>query len=252
MEHLISIITPSFNSGKFIANTIESVLAQTYKNWEMIIIDDRSTDNSREIIESYIEKDQRIKLIKLDKNAGVANARNFAIQKSKGNYIAFLDSDDMWLPKKLEKQLSFMIENSYLFTYLGYEKVDENGKVIGKVEAPSKIGYKDLLKTCYPGCLTVMINVEALADSRIPTNTKREDYAFWLEIIKTTNFAFGLNQVLAQYRIHPQQNSRVKLDMAKETWYLYRNIEKLPLIKSIYCFSNYAIRGFFRTYRIKK
>lgn len=252
MNNLISIITPSFNSGKFIVNTIESVLAQTYKNWEMIIVDDKSKDNSNEIIERYIEKDPRIKLIKLNKNSGVANARNVAIQESKGNYIAFLDSDDMWLPEKLEKQLSFMIENNYLFTYLGYQKVDENGKVIGKVEAPCKISYKDLLKTCYPGCLTVMINVKALANTSIPTNTKREDYAFWLKIIKTTNFAFGLNQVLAQYRIHPQQNSRVKLHMAKETWRLYRNVEQLSFIKSIYCFSNYAIRGVFRTYRIKK
>lgn len=252
MENLISVITPSYNSEKFIALTIESVLSQTYKNWEMIIVDDKSKDKSNNIIEKYIRIDSRVKLIKLDKNAGVANARNIAIKEAKGNYITFLDSDDLWLPNKLEKQLAFMLDNNYSFTYLGYEKIDQNGKIIGRIDVPQKISYFDLLKTCYPGCLTVMINSIVLNEISIPNNTKREDYAFWLKIIKKTHFAFGLNQVLAQYRIHPEQNSRIKLHMAKETWHLYRNIEQLSFIKSIYYFSNYAIRGVFRTYVIKK
>jgi glycosyltransferase involved in cell wall biosynthesis len=250
MNNLISIITPSYNSEKFIGKTIESVLAQTYQNWEMIIVDDKSTDNSLDIIKNYTEKDQRIRLIKLNNNAGVANARNKAILECKGDYIAFLDSDDLWLPEKLEKQLNFMLENHYAFTYLAYEKINSKGKVIGKVNAPKKIFYHDLLKTCYPGCLTVMIDVKVLKGMLIPLGTKREDYAFWLKIIKHTHYAFGLDQVLAQYRLHPDQNSRIKLHMAKETWNLYRDIERLSFFKTMYYFSNYAIRGVLRKYKI--
>lgn len=252
MKSLVSIITPSYNSEKFIAKAIESVLAQTYQNWEMIIVDDKSQDNSIEIIETYIEKDRRIRLIKLKKNTGVAFARNQAIQESKGSYIAFLDSDDLWLSEKLEKQLFFMIENNYLFTYLGYEKINKNGVVIGRVNAPYKTSYYDLLKTCYPGCSTVMLDVNFFGKIYTPLNTKREDYALWLKLVKESGFAFGLNQDLAQYRIHPRQVSRKKFKMAKETWKVYRNLEKLSFVKSIYYFSNYAIRGIFRTYKILK
>lgn len=248
--NLVSIITPSYNSEKFIGKTIESVLAQTYQNWEMIIVDDKSTDSSTDIIKNYTEKDERIRLIMLNKNGGVASARNKAILECKGDYIAFLDSDDLWLPEKLEKQLNFMLENHHAFTYLSYEKINSKGEVIGKVNAPAKISYHDLLKTCYPGCLTVMIDVEVLKGMFIPLGTKREDYAFWLKIIKQTHYAFGLDQVLAQYRLHPDQNSRIKLHMAKETWNLYRDIERLSFFKTLYYFSNYAIRGVLRTYKI--
>jgi len=143
-----------------------------------------------------------------------------------------------------------MLENHYAFTYLSYEKINSKGEVIGKVNAPAKISYHDLLKTCYPGCLTVMIDAEVLKGMLIPLNTKREDYAFWLKIIKQTQYAFGLDQVMAQYRLHPDQNSRIKLHMAKETWNLYRDIERLSFFKTIYYFSNYAIRGVLRTYKI--
>jgi glycosyltransferase involved in cell wall biosynthesis len=248
--NLISIITPSYNSAKFIVSTIESVVNQTYQNWEMIIVDDDSKDGSTDIIKNYTEKDKRIRLIKLNKNVGVANARNQAILECKGDYIAFLDSDDLWLSEKLEKQLNFMLENQYTFTYLSFEKINSVGKVIGKVKAPAKISYHDLLKTCYPGCLTVMIDVKILKGMLIPLGTKREDYAFWLKIIKETQYAFGLDQVLAQYRLHPDQNSRIKLHMAKETWNLYRDIERLSFFKTMYYFSNYAIRGVLRKYKI--
>jgi glycosyltransferase involved in cell wall biosynthesis len=129
VKNLVSIITPSYNSAKFIGKTIESVLDQIYQNWEMIIVDDVSPDNSNEIIEEYCKKDTRIKLIKLEQNSGAAVARNRAIKESKGRYIAFLDADDMWKPEKLEKQIEFMRKNNYAFTYTAYEKIDENGLV---------------------------------------------------------------------------------------------------------------------------
>nr|WP_294925877.1 glycosyltransferase family 2 protein [uncultured Flavobacterium sp.] len=247
---LVSIIMPCYNSAMYIADAIKSVQNQTYNDWELLIVNDFSIDSSLNIINKFQKHDTRIKCINNAENVGVACSRNIAIQFSKGDYIAFLDSDDIWLPEKLEKQLCFMVKNNYSFTYLGYEKINKNGEIIGKVIAPDKISYYDLLKTCYPGCLTVMINVKVIKGIPIPLNTKREDYAFWLKIIKETHFAYGLNKVLAQYRIHPHQNSRIKLHMAKETWNLYRNLEKLHLFKAIYYFSNYAIRGILRTYKL--
>ena len=239
---------PNYNGSRFIAPAINSVLNQTYSNWELIIVDDKSKDESIDIIQTFVDKDIRIKLYKLDENKGVSYARNFAISKLNGRFMAFLDSDDIWLPEKLEKQLLFMTQNNFSFTYLAYEKINHNGKVIGRVNAPEKISYYDLLKTCYPGCLTVMLDINYLGEVYIPLNTKREDYALWLKLIKKTNSAFGLNQVLAQYRIHSGQSSRIKFHMAKETWNLYRDLEKLSFLKSIFYFLNYAIRGVFRTY----
>ena len=160
---LVSIITPSYKSEKFISQTIESVLGQTYQNWEIIIVDDVSPDNSNKIIEEYSKKDSRIKLIKLEKNSGAAVARNIAIEESKGRYIAFLDADDIWKPEKLEKQIEFMRKNNYAFTYTAYEKVDENGVVFGKIGVPLKVSYNQLLRTCVIGCLTAVYDREKLA-----------------------------------------------------------------------------------------
>lgn len=135
--NLVSIITPSYNSAKFIGKTIDSVISQTYKNWEMIIIDDCSTDSSAEFIKTYEEKDSRIKLVQLKENSGAAVARNIGIQLAQGRFIAFLDSDDSWLPEKLERQIDFMLFNDYSFTYTSYLKVDEGGKVLGIVPIPN-------------------------------------------------------------------------------------------------------------------
>lgn len=246
-NYLISIITPSYNSEKYISKTIDSVLFQTYQNWEMIVVDDVSPDNSNKIIEEYCKKDNRINLIKLEQNSGAAVARNRAIKEAKGRYIAFLDADDMWKPNKLGKQIEFMRKNNYAFTYTAYEKIDENGLVFGEIGVPLKVSYNQLLKTCVIGCLTAVYDTNKLGKVYMPTNTKREDFATWLNILKKVDFAYGIKQNLSQYRVYKSQSSNKKVKMAKENWKLYREIEKLNLLKACYYFSHYAVRGVLRT-----
>lgn len=242
-----SIITPSYNSSKFFFETISSVYAQTFSDWEMIVVDDCSSDNSVEIIQGFVTQDSRIKLIQLQKNSGAAVARNKAIEVAKGRYIAFLDSDDLWLPGKLEKQLAFMQSNNVPFSYTAYDKVDENGRVFGHIGVPERVSYSDLLKTCSIGCLTAMYDTEYFGKVYMPINTKREDFATWLQLLKKVDYAYGLNETLAQYRVYQNQTSAKKVKMAKENWHLYREIEGLNLIKASYYFSHYAVRGLLRT-----
>ncbi|MFB9145475.1 glycosyltransferase family 2 protein [Halomonas alkalicola] len=244
---LISIVTPSHNSARFVSETIQSVLDQSFVEWEMIIVDDFSTDDSVEMIKAFVERDSRINLIRLTKNSGAALARNAAIEVAKGRYIAFLDSDDLWLPYKLEKQLAFMQANNYPFAYTAYDKIDEEGLVLGRIGAPGKVSYSDLLKTCSIGCLTAMYDADFFGKIYMPVNTKREDFATWLKLLKEVDYAYGLNENLAQYRVYKNQTSANKAKMAKENWRLYRDVERLSFLTATYYFSHYAIRGFLRT-----
>jgi len=241
---LVSIITPSYNSEKFISQTIESVLSQTYKNWEMIIVDDCSTDKSREIIEEYTRKDNRIKLIKLDKNRGPAIARNRAIEEAKGRYIAFLDADDLWLPNKLEKQINFMKENNLEFTYSGYMLIDEENNVLGEFIPPKEVTYYSILKTNPIGCLTAIYDTKKLGKIYMPNIIKRQDYGLWLKILKKIKSTKGICETLAVYRIRRNSVSSNKLEAAKYQWKIYREVEQLNLVKSIYYFIHYAYYGF--------
>ena len=182
MNELVSIITPSYNTAKFIGKTIESVQNQTYQNWEMIIVDDCSTDNTDEVIDGYLS-DQRIKYIKNEKNSGAAVSRNRALRETKGKWIAFLDSDDLWSPKKLEKQISFMEKNGYHFSYTNYEEIDEQNRPLGvKVTGPKKVSKQGMHNYCYPGCLTVMYDAEAVGLIQIRDIKKNNDYAMWLKV----------------------------------------------------------------------
>ena len=246
IEVLVSIITPCYNSEKYISETIRSVLNQTYSNFEIIIIDDNSTDNSLDIIRSYSQQDSRIKLITLNKNSGAANARNKALNMAKGRYIAFLDSDDIWLPKKLEMQIKFMQKNNYFFSFTAYEKINEKNRIIGQIGVQDKVNYNQLLKTNVIGCLTAVYDRVHFGQITIPLDTKREDYALWLQLIKKVDYAVGLNQILAQYRVHSSQSSNNKFRMALENWKLYRNIEKMSFVKATYYFTHYIIRVFLR------
>lgn len=244
---LISIITPSYNSARFISETIHSVLSQSITNWEMIVVDDCSVDNSVEIIRSFIAVDSRIKLIQLTENSGAAVARNAAIKESKGRYIAFLDSDDLWSPNKLEMQLEFMQRNNYPFTFAAYDKIDEHGKVFGSIGVPDRVSYTELLKTCSIGCLTAMYDTKYLGKVTMPPIRKRQDFGLWLRLLKKTDFAYGLNITLAQYRVRPGSISANKFNAAMHTWHLYRDIERLKFFYCIYFFSHYAIRGLLRS-----
>lgn len=220
----VSIITPIYNCEDYLEQTIKSVVSQTYQHWEMIIVDDCSTDNSFQIAQKYAAQDNRFIVLKLDKNSGAAVARNVATEAASGRFIAFLDSDDLWNPDKLDQQLSFMLKNNYAFTYSAYEKINESGEVFGLVNVPTKVSYKNLLKTNVIGCLTSIYDAKQLGKVYMPTNTKREDFATWLNILKHESFAYGLNISLAQYRVYVGQSSSKKARMAHENWKLYRKL----------------------------
>ena len=248
MEPLVSIITPLYNSEKYIAETIESVLAQTYSNWEMIIVDDCSKDNSTKIVEKKKKKDRRIKLYRNEINKGVSYTRNRAIDLSQGKYIAFLDSDDLWKKEKLEKQIKFMEEKNVVLSYTAYEKINEDGSKRGEVRVPDKLDYEELLKNCLIGFLTAIYRKEELKDFKF-INSKAEDYIFWLSILKRINYAYGLNEILASYRVLNNSRSSNKIDIVKFHWKIYRKIEKLSLQRSIYYYLIYIKRGLKRYFK---
>ena len=199
MHGLVSVIMPSYNTAKFIKETIESVLAQTYKNWELIIVDDCSTDNTDEIVNAYLT-DSRIKYIKNEKNSGAAVSRNRALREAAGRWIAFLDSDDLWAPEKLEKQLAFMVGNGYKFSYTNYIEIDENSVPNGRmVTGPKKITKTGMYNYCWIGCLTVMYEAETVGLVQIKDIKKNNDYAMWLKACKKAD-CYLLNEPLARYR----------------------------------------------------
>lgn len=244
MSGLVSIITPSYNSAQFITHTIESVLSQVYTNWEMIIVDDVSSDQSIDIIESYQVKDSRIKLVKLEKNSGPAIARNRAIKEAKGRYIAFLDSDDVWHIDKLFRQLAFMNEKDVALSFTGYYRIEEqSSKITDKQIVPLKVNYKTLLKQNIMGCLTVIYDTEKLGKVYMPNIIRRQDYALWLKILKRIPHAYGLNESLAYYRVRTSSVSSNKIIAAQYHWKVLRDIEKLPLYKAIYYFGWYTYKS---------
>ena len=242
---LVSIIIPVHNSEKFIKETIKTVQNQTYKNYELILVNDCSTDNSKKIIEEEIKKDNKIKLINLKENFGAAIARNTGIDNSKGKYIAFLDADDLWEKEKLEKQIEFMSKNEYEFTFTGYEFADKNGKGNGKiVHVPSKINYKQALKNTTIWTSTVMFDIEKLGKELINMpNVKSEDTATWWKVLKQGYIAYGLNEILSYYRRSEHTLSSNKYKAIKRTWKLYRKVENLNLIYSMYNFCFYVINA---------
>ena len=244
MSDLISIITPCYNSSKFIDECVNSVLLQSYCNWELLLVDDCSNDNSKELLLNIEKKDERIKVTFLDNNIGAANARNVAIQKAKGKYIAFLDSDDSWDSKKLDKQISFMVQNDIAFSFTSYQSISENGlDIISVIKAPYKMTYNNYLKNTIIGCLTVIIDREKVGDFEMPSIRSSHDMALWLLIMKRGFVAYGFNENLANYRIVSSSNTSSKWDAAKDVWRVYRNLEKLSFFYSIWCFLNYAFNA---------
>lgn len=230
---LVSIITPTYNCGRFISKTIDSVQSQTYKNWEMIIVDDCSNDDTREIVSKYQKNDNRIKYYKLEKNSGAAVARNKAMDLANGEYIAFLDSDDLWYPHKLEKQINFMKENNYSFSCTKYEQIDEDNNNLNKVvKVVPKVNYNRMLLDCPVGNSTVMYNVEKMGKFKVPNIKKRNDDALWLQMLKKEKYIYGLDEILMKYRIRNNSISSNKLSLIKYHWKLYREIEHLSVIRS--------------------
>ncbi|SFH70364.1 glycosyltransferase family 2 protein [Modicisalibacter xianhensis] len=241
----VSIIMPLYKSGNYCFEAIESVLNQSYQDWELILVDDASGDSTLHIIkEKY--NDKRILTYELEKNSGPAVARNHALSKAHGRYIAFLDSDDLWRPKKLEKQLKFMISNDIEFSYTAYEKINYKGEHMGFVGVPDSVNYNVLLKTCVIGCLTAIYDSAKLGKVNMPEISKRQDFALWLKLLKKTKFAYGIPEPLAIYRVHSDGISFNKRKAAIYTWKVYREVEGFSVLKSTYYFFHYAIRGLIR------
>ncbi len=245
MSELVSIIMPSYNTGRFIAESIHSVMAQTYTNWELIIVDDCSTDNTKEILSLYCHCEERsdeaihngckIRVLQNATNSGAAVSRNRALREARGKYIAFLDSDDLWAPDKLEKQIRFMEENGYDFTYTKYNEIDENGSALGVVVGgPAHIGKTGMFNYCWPGCLTVMYNREAVGDIQIADIKKNNDYAMWLKIIRKAKCHL-LPEVLASYRKRTGSISNHSYTaLIKWHYKLYREAEGMNPISSLW------------------
>ena len=233
MHGLVSIIMPSYNTARYIKNSIDSVLAQTYKNWELLIVDDCSTDNTDEIIAQF--NDSRIKYVKNEKNSGAAVSRNRALAQAKGKWIAFLDSDDLWAPEKLEKQLKFMAENGYAFSYTRYEEIDERGNATGSlVGGPKRITKTGMFNYCWPGCLTVMYNREVVGDIQIADIRKNNDYAIWLKACRKAD-CYLLPETLASYRKRGGSISNHSyVALVKWHYKLYREAEGLNPISSLW------------------
>lgn len=242
MNKLVSIVTPTYNCGRFIAATIESVLNQSYSNWEMIIIDDCSKDDTKEIVEEYCKKDSRIKYYLLKTNSGAAVARTEGIKLAKGEYIAFLDSDDLWDSEKLSIQYKFMEKNNYLIVCTQYEQIDEFGSKLNKViKVKDKVDYNGVLLTCPIGNSTVMYNAEKLGKFEVPNIRKRNDDALWLLMLKKEKYIYGLDRTLMQYRVRQNSISSNKWSLIKYHWILYRDIEKLSVIRSLFHILNWGI-----------
>lgn len=235
MGELVSIIMPSYNTAKYIAESIQSVLDQTYKNWELIIVDDFSTDNTDEIVRPFLV-DERIHYLKNELNSGAAVSRNRALREAKGRWIAFLDSDDLWMPEKLEKQISFMETNDYSFSYTEYEEIDVNGNKTGVyVTGPKKITKAGMFNYCWPGCLTVMYDKEVIGLIQIVDIKKNNDYAMWLKACRKAN-CYLLDEELSKYRRGRADSISTQSIRNLIGWRfkLYREVEKNNVIVSFF------------------
>lgn len=233
-EALVSIVIPAYNCADYIGMALDSVINQTYKNWEAIVVDDCSTDSTSQEVKKYMKHDKRIKFHSLEKNSGAAVARNTAVELATGKYLAFLDSDDIWFPEKLTKQINFMESNNYLFTCTSYTKINNNGDYLDKViTAEIKSDYNGILKK-NPGNSTVIYNTAAIGKIIIPNIRKRNDYVMWLQVIKKTEYLHGLAEPLGSHRVREGSLSQNKPKLVRYHWEVYRKIEKLTLFHSIY------------------
>lgn len=236
---LVSVIMPSYNTGRFIAESIESVLAQTYTNWELLIVDDASTDNTDEVVQDvknrHPECSEAIHYFKNDRNRGAAYSRNLALREAKGEWIAFLDSDDLWLPEKLEKQLKFMNDNGYKFSGTGRTYVDEDGHNLNKyIRSPHHVTKLGMHLYCWPGCLTVMYHMPMVGLVQIADLKKNNDYAVWLKVVKKCDF-YAFDEPLAKYRVRKKSISHDSfLKLIRSHYDLFRIGEKYNSIASLF------------------
>lgn len=235
IDGLVSVIMPTYNCGKFVAETLCAIQAQTYENWEVELVDDCSTDDTRQIVEKFQQEDPRIHYTCLEKNSGAAVARTRSMELARGEYMAFCDSDDLWMPDKLEKQLAFMKQTGHAFTCTAYCHISEDGKPLNRVmKTVKKTGYHRMLLDCPVGNSTVMYSVRDMGKFRVPDIRKRNDDALWLQMLKKEKYIWGMPEVLMQYRNRSNSISSNKLKVIKYHWILYRDIEHLSVPTSLF------------------
>ena len=247
MKPLVSIITPMYNSEAFIDQTIKSILGQTYTNWELWLIDDCSTDNTIALVTKYVAMHDNIQLLSNATNAGAAISRNKGIEASHGDFIAFLDADDLWMPNKLEIQVNVMLTQNCDVSFSSYKQINEAGQSLNKlVKALPQLSYKKYLKTNYIGNLTGMYNAKTLGKIKAPNLRKRQDWLLWLSAIKKSGKpALGIQQPLAYYRVRANSISSNKLELLKHNYWVYKKGLGFSTIKSIYSMVIFIYEHFF-------
>lgn len=253
-ENKVSIIMPSYNTAQFIKRSIESVIAQTHQNWELIIVDDCSSDNTDEVVSEI--RDERIIYLKNDKNYGAAYSRNKALREASGKWVAFLDSDDLWMPDKLEKQIRFMENNQYHFSYTNYVEINEDDQLTGMfVTGPKKINKPLMYTFNYMGCLTVMYDREFVGLVQIEDLKKRNDYALWIKVSQKSS-AYLLNETLAKYRVRESgsimDRGKSPMSRMKYNYYLWTQGEKMNSLQALFLTGINFVFGTFKTYAYKR
>lgn len=247
MKDLISIIMPAYNSENTIDESLQSILKQSYENWELFIIDDFSSDQTINKINNYLN-DKRISLIQMNENVGQAMARNIGIKKSKGNYLTFLDSDDLWMYNFLEKMINFSKINNYYFCCASYKIYNKDKNIFKKpFIVPNKISYQSILKENSISCLTAFINIDVVGKIYMK-NIINEDYYLWIEILKKVNIAYGIRETLAIRTLGKSTISSNKFKIIKGRWFIYRKLESLSIFYSIYYMVIYIINALKKFY----
>ncbi|SDG47701.1 glycosyltransferase family 2 protein [Psychroflexus sediminis] len=245
MSDLVSIITPVYNAEKYIKETLTSVRNQTHEHWEHILVDDGSSDQSLKRIEEFSKTEPRIRLIKLPENSGPAVARNKAISLAKGRYLAFLDADDIWFDFHLKDSLKVMKTKDYAFVFASYKRSDEDlNFVYPDFEVPSKVSYTDILKSNSISCLTAVVDIHKLGKKEMPLIRKRQDMGLWLKYLKETQYAHGIKQPHAIYRIRENSLSRNKFNLIKYQWEFYRKVENINALRSLYYITLWTYLGY--------
>lgn len=240
---MVSVVTPVWNAEATLAETVASVRAQGFADWELLLVDDGSTDGSAALLRRLAAAEPRIRLLANGRNLGAAAARNHGIRAARGRWIAFLDADDLWRPEKLALQIAFMRAHGHPLTFTAYRRIAPDGRPLGTVRPPASVTRAGLLRGNVIGCLTAAYDTDFFGKVEMPALQRRQDYALWLELLRHTPRAHALPQVLADYRVRPGSLSAGKGVAARDTWRLYREHERLSRLEAAWCFASYAVRG---------
>lgn len=241
---MVSVIMPCYNMESYVADSIASVQRQTYPHWELLIVDDASTDGTVETVKKLAEQDEKIHFVVKNEHSGIADTRNQCIQMAQGRFLAFLDADDIWHPEKIETQLRFMSDRNVSFTYTTYDWIDEEGRTLNKfINTIGNLDYKSYLRNTIIGCSTVMVDTDIVGQVVVPNFRTSEDTATWLGILKKGHLAYAIDEPLVSYRIRRRSASSNKLKASADLWKVYRRHEKIPFFKALHYFSCYAFNA---------